>query len=193
MVKMRRFLRKSDVGNEPLAVTMSSVRLGERALQIGVDDPAVAAAIAGKTGMTGVASLVVADDASAGAARNAIANLGGLGEVHVVGRLHPLPFADGAYDVAVVHTSRGRLASLDQDTRTRVLAECHRVLRPGGRVIALEAGSVTGLRSLLGGAKPDTKYEATGGTAAALETAGFRAVRTLGDRQGYRFVEGLKA
>jgi SAM-dependent methyltransferase len=186
MVKMRRFLRKTDVGSEPLAVTMSSVRLGERALQVGVDDPAVAAAIAGKTGMTGIATLVVADAAAAAAARDAIANLGGLGEVHVVGQLHPLPFADGVYDVAVVHTSRGLLASLDQERRARVLAECHRVLRAGGRIIALEAGAVTGLRGLLGGAKPDTQYESAGGTTAALEAAGFRAVRTLGDRQGYR-------
>lgn len=193
MVKMRRFLRKSDVGSEPLAVTMSSVRLGERALQIGVDDASVAAAIAGKTGMTGVATLVVADDAAASAARNAISNAGGLGDVHVVGHLHPLPFDDGGYDVVVVHTARGLLASLDRDARVRVLAECHRVLRAGGRLIALDAGSPSGLRSLLGGAKPDAQYESGGGTTAALEAAGFRAVRMLGDRQGYRFIEGLKA
>jgi hypothetical protein len=44
-----------------------------------------------------------------------------------------------------------------------------------------------------GGSKPDAQYEASGGTTAALQAAGFRAVRTLGDRQGYRFIEGLKA
>jgi hypothetical protein len=52
---------------------------------------------------------------------------------------------------------------------------------------------MTGLRGWFGGAKVDAQYEAAGGTAAALEAAGFRAVRTLGDRQGYRFIEGLKA
>jgi hypothetical protein len=61
-------------------------------------------------------------------------------------------------------------------------------------MIALDAGSPTGLRGLLGGAaKPNAEYEAAGGTTAALEAAGFRAVRVLGDRQGYRFIEGLKA
>jgi hypothetical protein len=49
------------------------------------------------------------------------------------------------------------------------------------------------LRSLFGAApKQDAAYEATGGTAASLKSAGFRPVRILGDRQGYRFIEGLK-
>jgi SAM-dependent methyltransferase len=193
MGKMRRFLRKSTVGAEPLAVTMSGARLGERALQVGLDDPRIAAAIAAKTGLTGLASLVVADEAAAVSARAAVADVGGLGDVHVVGSLHPLPFADDAYDLVVVHTARGLLASLTLDVRERVLIECRRVLRTGGRLMALEGGSATGLRGLFASAKPDATYEAGGGTAAALERAGFRPVRTLGDRQGYRFIEGLKA
>lgn len=193
MGKMRRFLRKSSVGSEPLAVTMSGVRLGERALQTGLDEPTIAAAIAAKTGITGQASLVVADEAAAAAARNAVAEAGGLGDVVVVASLHPLPFADEAYDLVVVHTSRGLLASLSQEARGRLLAECRRVLRTGGRLLALEAGTQTGLRSLFSGARPDSGYESAGGTSAALEAAGFRPVRLLGDREGYRFIEGLKA
>jgi ubiquinone/menaquinone biosynthesis C-methylase UbiE len=193
MVKMRRFLRKSSVGVEPLAVTMSGVRLGERALQVGLDDPHIAAAIAAKTGMTGQATIVVRDEPAATAARDAIADAGGLGDVHVVAGLHPLPFEDQTYDAVIVHTARGLLASLAPDVRERTLTECRRVLRVGGRLIALEAGSPTGLRGLLGGAKSDSDYEAAGGTAASLDRAGFRPVRPLGDRQGYRFIEGLKA
>jgi ubiquinone/menaquinone biosynthesis C-methylase UbiE len=193
MGKMRMFLRKSSVGAEPLAVTMSGVRLGERALQVGLDDPRIAAALAAKTGMTGQATIVVSDEGAAASARTAVVDAGGLGDVHVVGPMHPLPFADEAYDAVVIHTARGLLATLAPDDRARLVAECRRVLRAGGRVIALEAGSPTGLRGLFGGAKRDVQYEAAGGTAAVLETAGFRAVRTLGDRQGYRFIEGLKA
>lgn len=194
MGKMRRFLRKSSVGSEPLAVTMSGVRLGERALQVGLDEANIAALIAAKTGMTGQASLVVGDEAAAASARNAVAEAGGLGDVFVVSSLHPLPFADNAYDLAVIHTARGLLASLPNDVRARVLGECRRVLRNGGRLLALDVGSQTGLRSFFGNAtKLDTPYEAQGGTTAALEAAGFRPVRTLGDRQGYRFIEGLKA
>jgi ubiquinone/menaquinone biosynthesis C-methylase UbiE len=190
---MRMFLRKSSVGVEPLAVTMSGARLGERALQVGLDDPRIAAAIAAKTGMTGQATIVVADEEAAQSVRDAVAESGGLGDIHVVGQLYPLPFAAEAYDLVVIHTARGLLASLAHDIRPRLLEECRRVLRSGGRVIALESGSPTGWRSLLGGARPDAEYEAAGGTPAALETSGFRAVRTLSDRQGYRFIEGLKA
>jgi ubiquinone/menaquinone biosynthesis C-methylase UbiE len=190
---MRMFLRKSSVGAEPLAVTMSGVRLGERALQVGIDDPKILGAIAAKTGLTGQAAVVVADESSAGAARSALADAGGLGDVHVVGNLQPLPFGDEAYDLVVVHAARGRLATLARDARERLLAECRRVLRGGGRVLILEAGSPTGLRSLLGGGGgTHPQYEATGGSSAALIASGFRAVRTLGDRQGYRFIEGLK-
>lgn len=189
---MRRFLRKSSVGSEPLAVTMSGARLGERVLQVGLDDPAIAASIAAKTGITGQASLVVSDETAAASAREAVADAGGLGDVHVVAALHPLPFADDTYDLVVLHSARGLLASLSRDGRERLLAECRRVLRTGGRLLALEAGTQTGLRSLFGGTKRDAGFEAAGGTAAALETAGFRTVRALGDRQGYRFIEGLK-
>jgi SAM-dependent methyltransferase len=190
---MRMFLRKSSVGGEPLAVTMSGVRLGERALQIGIDNPGIAAAIAAKTGITGLATIVVADQTAADTARAAAAEAGALADVHV-GALHSLPFADGAYDVIVLHTVGGLLASLAPDVRERMLAECRRVLRVGGRLIALEAGSPTGLRGLLGGAaKHDAQDTAVGGTEAALGVAGFRPVRTLGDRQGYRFIEGLKS
>jgi len=192
MGKMRRFLRKSSVGSEPLAVTMSGVRLGERALQVGLDDPQIAALIAAKTGMTGQASLVVGDEAAAGTARDAVAKAGGLGDVQVVAALHPLPFADESYDLVVVHTARGLLSSLPREARERLLTECRRVLRAGGRLLALEAGTQTGLRGLFGGTKPDAGYEGSGGTAAALDAAGFRPVRTIGDRQGYRFIEGLK-
>ena len=106
MGKMRRFLRKSSVGSEPLSVTMSGVRLGERALQIGLDDPNIAALIAAKTGMTGQASLVVGDEAAAASARNAVSEAGGLGEVHLVGALHPLPFADDTYDTGPIVVQR---------------------------------------------------------------------------------------
>jgi ubiquinone/menaquinone biosynthesis C-methylase UbiE len=193
MGKMRMFLRQSSVGREPLAVTMSAVRLGERVLQVGVDDPKVAAAIAAKTGMTGLATIVVADDIAAGTARTAAAEAGALADV----RVEPygsLPFNDAGYDVVIVHASGGLLDTMDAAQRDQALRECRRVLRPGGRLMALEAGAPTGLRGLFGGGpKRNAEYEAAGGTLGALKAAGFGAVRVLGDRQGYRFIEGLNA
>ena len=130
---MRRFLRKSSVGVEPLAVTMSGVRLGERALQIGVDSPGIAAAIAAKTGLTGLATIIVGDETAAGTARAALAEAGALADVHV-GPSYMLPLADGAYDVVVLHAVGGLLPSLTSELRDRMLAECQRVLRVGGRL-----------------------------------------------------------
>src|SRR4026208_1879758 len=84
------FLRKSRI--EPLPVTMSAVRMGERVLQIGVDDPAVArgwrvlqsgvddpavaSAIAAKVGLSGNAAIAVTDDRDAARAHGAAANAG---------------------------------------------------------------------------------------------------------------------
>jgi ubiquinone/menaquinone biosynthesis C-methylase UbiE len=190
---MRMFLRQSSVGREPLAVTMSAVRLGERALQIGLDDPKVAAAIAAKTGITGLATIVVFDEAAAGTAREAAGEAGALADVRVE-PLGALPFGDAAYDVVVVHATSGLLGQMTEAQRGQILRECGRVLRPGGRLMALEAGTPTGLRGLFGGGpKRNAEYEASGGTLGALKGAGFGAVRVLGDRQGYRFIEGLRS
>jgi ubiquinone/menaquinone biosynthesis C-methylase UbiE len=190
---MRRFLRQSTVGREPLAVTMSGVRMGERVLQIGVDDPLILGALAGKTGLTGRATVVVLDEAGAERARAGAAETGALVDVHVAS-LQALPCGDGACDVVVIHARGGLLASLAVAVRAETLRECRRVLRSGGRAIVLEAGAPSGLRALLtGGATRRVSPDTVGGTLAALETAGFKAVRVLGEGQGYRFVEGLKA
>ena len=162
MGKMRRFLRKSSVGAEPLAVTMSGVRLGERALQIGLSTTPHRRRNRGQDRHDGrAATLVVATDAAAASARSAIADAGGLGDVLVVGQLHPLPLADDAHDVVVLHTARGLLASLpstfEHGSWPSPGASC-----VGGRLIALEAGAPTGLRGLLGGAKRDASYDAAG-------------------------------
>jgi ubiquinone/menaquinone biosynthesis C-methylase UbiE len=76
--------------------------------------------------------------------------------------------------------------------RVESLKECRRVLRPGGRVVVIESGQRTGLTAMLRPSpKTDPAYESAGGVSSALEAAGFRPVRLLGDREGYRFVEGL--
>src|SRR5688572_19237618 len=49
--KMRMFLRKSRIERDPLAVTMTGVRLGERSLQIGEGDIHVMTLIATKAGL----------------------------------------------------------------------------------------------------------------------------------------------
>jgi SAM-dependent methyltransferase len=183
------FLRKSRV--EPLPVTMSAVRMGERVLQIGIDDPALASALAAKVGFSGNAALAVTDDAGAERARTAAASAGVLVDVHVT-PLAPLPFESGAFDLVIAHSVRGLVSSLGPSARTAALREWHRVLRTGGRVMTIEATAVGGLKGLLRQPHADDAYDASGGVVGALEAAGFRPVRILAEREGYRFAEGIK-
>ena len=189
---MRRFLRKASVEREPLALTMTGVRMGERVLQVGVSDVRLTAMLAAKPGLSGHAAVVVSDERAAERARAAAAESGLLIDVHLA-PLPALPLSDNAFDVVILHEAATTLAALDPGSRTQAIAECFRVLRSGGRLVALEAGTRAGISALLHRAPPpDPAYDAAGGTAAVLEKAGFRAVRLLADREGYRFIEGLK-
>ena len=191
---MLRFLpfRKTTIGKEPLAVAMSGVRSGERILQVDLDDPAVAAGIAAKTGISGEAVLVVADNDAAVMANRAAKRIDEVLTVRVV-PFTELPFDAGAFDAVVVHNVSGRFSGAPRERRDRILGEIQRVLRSGGRLVVLDAGTTTGLPALLGRApRPDAEYAGAGGALTLLETAGFRPVRLLADRDGYRFTEGLR-
>jgi ubiquinone/menaquinone biosynthesis C-methylase UbiE len=188
---VRRFLRKSTVEREPLPVTMTGVRMGERVLQIGLGDARLATLLAAKPGLSGHAAVAVRDDTAAERARAAAAESGLLIDVQVAPP-GTLPLGDGTFDVVIVHDAAVTLAAMDSAARTRVIAEWRRVLRPGGRIVTLEAGTREGLSALLHrSAPPNPVYETAGGTASALQAGGFRAVRLLADREGFRYFEGL--
>ena len=184
---MRMFLRKSRVERDPLAVTMSGVRLGEKALQIGEGDINVMALIAARTGLTGSAVIVVLNEHSAARVRRAIDEAGTLAEVGVLdqgGRP-----GDAAFDVIVVHDVQQTIASSEAAVRSGWLQLCYRTLRGGGRIVTIEPGSPVGLRGWFRGVKD---AGAPGASEPALTSAGFTGVRVLGDREGLRFVEGFK-
>jgi SAM-dependent methyltransferase len=182
--------RRLDI--DPLAVSMAGVKLGERLLQIGVDDAVLAGQLAAKTGLSGTAAHMVSSDAEAVQVHRGAKKVGVLVEVRV-GPLDHLPFDDGAFDLVVIHSVHGQLAAATSDERGAVLRDVHRVLRSGGRLIAVEPGTAGGLRSVLRSAPAaQAAYDASGGTPAALKGAGFGAVRDLGDREGLKFAEGLR-
>ena len=185
------FLRQSAVGREPLAVTMSGVRLGERALQIGLNDPLIASVLAAKPGLSGHSAIVVPDEASGERAKSAVAKSGAFVEI-TVSPLEHLPFEEGSFDVAVIHNREGLLTTLGAAGSARILSESRRILRSGGRIIVLENGTASGFRALFRSGAAGAGQDAGDATIRGLEAAGFRAVRTLGDRDNYRFIEGTK-
>ncbi len=185
------FLRKAK-RREPAPVTMSGVRMGERLLQIGVDAPEVAGTIAAKVGLSGSAAAAVPDEPAAGRARAAATEAGVLMDVQVT-PLDRLPFADAAFDVVVIHSQQGLLSSLAVAERPAAAREWYRVLRPGGRIVTIEAGRRTGLAAIFSGAAASNPADAdAGGAVGLLESGGFRPVRLVGELEGVKFTEGLK-
>ena len=173
-------------------MAMSGVRMGERLLQIGVDDASVLGSLAAKVGISGHAAIVALDQRSADRARVGVAEASALADVSVTND-GSLPFAGESFDVAIVHGVSGLLTVMSDDVRARLLSQVLHSTRGGGRVIVTEAGERSGLKAMLApGPKKDEAYERSGGTVAALERAGFRPVRLLADRDGIRFIEGLK-
>ena len=181
------WFRKSQL--DPLAVTMAGVKLGDRLLVLGGSDPSLAAALASKAGLTGRACVLDDNEGLARAAAAAIERQGAL-VVSFAAAWSMLPFDPHSFDVVVI---RSVLERLDADSRVRALREAYRVLRPGGRAVAIEESGRGGAAALFGGARRDPAYERSGGAQHALEAAGFRGVRTLAQREGQLFVEGIKS
>jgi len=172
---------------EPLAMTMTGVKLGDRLLVIGASDPALIAALATKSGLTGRACIMDADAARVSRAAAAIEREGALVEA-MSAPWSALPYATGSFDVAIV---RDVLAPMADDERSRVLLEVFRVLRAGGRVIVIDQAPRGGIGGFISGRTVDTAY-AEEGAARALSAVGFAATRVLAEREGTRFAEGVK-
>jgi ubiquinone/menaquinone biosynthesis C-methylase UbiE len=170
-------LRQSQ--SESLAVSMAGIKLGDRLLVVGCRDALLLARLAVKTGLTGRAHAVDADEQTVARAAAIALGEGALVETSVA-PLDTLPLEAGSFDVAVV---RDLLARLPSETRPAVLAEIRRVLRPGGRCLVIDAAP-RGLSALVGSR---TGYA----PATALEAAGFKASRVLAERNGLVFAEGV--
>jgi hypothetical protein len=158
---------------DPLQVAMTGVRMGERYLQIFCSDDALTRGLAAKSGLSGVAALAAPDDVHSARAQKAAARVGALIDVKTTSPA-TLPWNDDTFDMVVVDNTQGAFATLSEPDRAACLRDARRVLRQGGRIEYIEREGQPG------GAEP------------MLTTAGFRPVRTLAERDGFRFVEGLK-
>jgi len=162
--------------------------MGDQLLHIACVDGARLGAIAVKVGLSGRAVAVVPDDSSAVRARRGAAEAGALVDVHVA-PLTTLPVEDHAFDLAIIDDTGGLLATMRPEARVAMVREAARVLKPRGRVIVIGAVPRGGLGAIFTRAQSGPPFDPQ----PSLEADGFRFVRLLGEREGLKFVEGLKA
>ena len=160
---------------DPLQVAMTGVRMGERYLQIFCNDVALTRGLAAKTGLSGTAALAAPDESHASRARAAARKAGAFIDVQVT-TPSTWPWQADAFDMVVIDNTAGDLSDMADADRTALLIAARRVLRKGGRVELIER-----LRS------DELSSESV------LQAAGFKPVRTLAEKDGFRFVEGLNS
>lgn len=174
-----------------LVVGMAGVKMGDRFLQIGCAHGGRLGAVAAKVGLSGRAVVVAPDNESAARARKGAANAGVLVEVEVAPPTR-LPVEADAFDLVLVDDTGGLFGTMRPEDRVGSIREILRVLRPGGRVMIVGAATRGGLGALLTRAQTGSPFTASGDAVKALQADGFKSVRTLAEREGLVFVEGIK-
>jgi SAM-dependent methyltransferase len=174
-----------------LVVGMTGVKLGDRLLHVGCEDGGRLAAGAAQVGLSGSAIVVAPDDAAAARAQKGAAAAGVLIDVEVAPPTR-LPVENTSVDLAVVDDTAGVIGSSRAEDRVAAVRELHRVLRPGGRAIIIGSAPRGGLGALLSRATAGPPFAASGDATNALQADGFTKARTLAERDGLVFVEGVK-
>jgi ubiquinone/menaquinone biosynthesis C-methylase UbiE len=179
--------RRLPGGPRDLAISMVGVKLGDRLLQLACGDGVLFAALGAKVGLTGRACAIDASRDGVTRGQRAASAAGVLVEI-AEAPYHALPHDTGSFDIVVVYDVVGTLSAGD---RAACLREARRVLRAGGRCIIVERTGRRGLAALFGSPSVNPEYARSGGAEAALRAAEFVAVRTLAEREGLRFAEGV--
>lgn len=161
---------------DPLQVSMTGVRMGERFLQVGCHDKALLSGLAAKVGLSGTAAVAAFDDEQVKRAASVGAKVGALIETHKIDG-PALPFDADQFDMVVVDDTNGTFGAIEDARRVGYLRDAMRTVRHGGRIEVVE-GSV----------KRAGGYDAM----RDLTAAGFKPVRVLAERDGWRFIEGLR-
>lgn len=161
---------------DPLHVSMTGVRMGERFLQIGCHDRALLAGLAAKVGLSGASAVAAFDQGQIRLAEKTGAAVGALIEARQIDD-HALPFDADAFDMVVVDDTDGRFGAIAEGSRLEYLRDARRVVRQGGRIEIVESIKMRA-------ANHDPLRD--------LEAAGFKPVRVLAERDGFRFIEGLR-
>jgi ubiquinone/menaquinone biosynthesis C-methylase UbiE len=177
-------LRKA-APTEPLIVSMTGLRVGDRLLIAGARDQKTVTLLAVKPGLSGRVCLVDEDGTHTSRGAAAAEREGALVE-STTAPLTMLPFDPESFDVVVMNHV---MADLTSDRRMMAFADALRVLRPAGRCVVIDAGRRSGLASLLGGGGQPTD---PAGIEQAMKGADFSGVRVLAERDGLLFIEGAR-
>ena len=161
--------------------------MGDRLAQIGCAHGGRLGAVAAKVGLSGRAVAYVPDEVSAERARVGAAQAGVLVEVDVA-PLSQLPADSSEFDLAIVDDSGGLLVAMSDGDRVALARELVRILKPGGRVMAIGAVPRDGVGAWFSRGPSGPPFDPQ----PALEAGGFKFVRVLGEREGLRFTEGVK-
>ena len=174
MFLLRMLTRKRSREMDPLHVSMTGVRMGERFLQIGCHDRALLSGLAAKVGLSGTAAVAALDDTDAKNAASIGKKIGALIDVQDIDAGRAWPYDEAQFDMVVVDDTQATFGGTAN--RAAVLSNARRALRAGGRIEIIER-----VKSNVPAydVQPD------------LNAAGFKPVRVLAERDGFRFIEGL--
>ena len=125
---------------------MTGVKLGDRLLVIGCGQAKLVAQLALKPGLTGRACALDENAAMSARAAETALREGALLESETAPYTN-LPHNDSAFDIVVLNHTLGEIP---RERRMAVLTEARRVLRDGGRCIAIEPVAPRGAGSLVG-------------------------------------------
>ena len=165
------FLRSPQHQDEPTVVAMTGVRRGDKVHFWGAL-PALLLPLAARSGLSGQVTII----SPAAAGLVSAAEREGL-LVDSAGA--PLP--DAGYDLAVVHTDGAWTSTLEP-----LLA----ATRTAGRLVVIAGDPPAGLLGRLRGAAATGPADAD--VIAAMTGAGWKRVRAIGERDGMRFIEGVR-
>jgi len=165
------FLRTPQHQDEPTIVAMTGVRLGDKVHFWGTR-PELLLPLAARAGLSGQTTIISPD---ASDLANTAEREGLLVDAN------PTPAPDAGYDLAVVH------ATGNWNSALALLLPATRI---GGRIVAIAGDPSSSLLARLRHADSSGATQAE--LVAALQSAGWRRVRPIGERDGMRFVEGVR-
>jgi SAM-dependent methyltransferase len=176
MFLLRMLTRKHGSVMDPLHVSMTGVRMGERFLQIGCRDRGLLSGLAAKVGLSGSASVAALTPDDAKNAEAVGRKVGALIEVQNIDQGRGWPYEDAQFDMIVVDDTQDSFGDSYSDTGGVILENAMRALREGGRI------------EIIARSRTDPAFDAV----AELTKVGFKPVRVLAERDGFRFIEGLR-